>query len=115
MGKLLLRSSSQKKRSHPRIIYFGKCSEHGLRRRGKKQKAKAIRKYYRQGRHGKWTFATTDGLTLWKHADVKIKRHTLIKPDKSPYDGDWVYWSTRRGKDIETPTRVAKTAEKAER
>jgi RNA-directed DNA polymerase len=81
-------------------------------RRGKKQKAKAIRKYYRQGRHGKWTFATADGLTLWKHADVKIKRHTLIKPDKSPYDGDWVYWSTRRGKDIETPTRVAKLLKK---
>jgi RNA-directed DNA polymerase len=53
-----------------------------------------------------------DGLTLWKHADVKIKRHTLIKPDKSPYDGDWVYWSTRRGKDIETPTRVAKLLKK---
>jgi RNA-directed DNA polymerase len=81
-------------------------------RRGKKQKAKAIKKYHRQGRHGKWTFATTDGLTLWKHADVKIKRHTLIKPDKSPYDGDWVYWSTRRGKDIETPTRVAKLLKK---
>ena len=48
-----------------------------------------------------------DGLTLWKHAKVEIKRHTLVKSDKSPYDGDWVYWSTRRGKDIETPTRVA--------
>jgi RNA-directed DNA polymerase len=81
-------------------------------RRGKKQKAKSINKYYRQGKHGKWTFATTDGLTLWKHADVKIKRHTLIKPDKSPYDGDWVYWSTRRVKDIETPTRVAKLLKK---
>ncbi|KOR33652.1 DNA polymerase [Planktothricoides sp. SR001] len=77
-------------------------------RRGRKQKAQAIRKYYREGRHGNWTFATADGLTLWKHADVKIKRHTLIKPDKSPYDGDWVYWSTRRGQDIEAPTRVAK-------
>jgi len=83
-----------------------------ISRRGKKQKAKAIKKYYRQGRHGNWTFATTNGLTLWKHTDVKIKRHTLIKPDKSPYDGDWVYWSTRRGKDIETPTRVAKLLKK---
>ena len=79
-----------------------------VRRRGRKQKAQAIRKYYREGRHGTWTFATADGLTLWKHADVEIKRHTLVKPDKSPYDGDWVYWSTRRGQDIEAPTRVAK-------
>lgn len=81
-------------------------------RRGRKQKAQAIRKYYRMGRHGEWTFATANGLTLWKHADVGIKRHTLIKPDKSPYDGDWVYWSTRRGKDIEAPTRVAKLLKK---
>ncbi|KOR33655.1 DNA polymerase [Planktothricoides sp. SR001] len=83
-----------------------------VRRRGRKQKAQAIRKYYREGRHGTWTFATADGLTLWKHADVEIKRHTLVKPDKSPYDGDWVYWSTRRGQDIEAPTRVAKLLKK---
>jgi RNA-directed DNA polymerase len=81
-------------------------------RRGRKQKGRAIRKYYREGRHGSWTFATADGLTLWKHADVEIKRHTLVKPDKSPYDGDWVYWSTRRGQDIEVPTRVAKLLKK---
>lgn len=81
-------------------------------RRGRKQKAQAIRKYYREGRHGRWTFATADGLTLWKHTDVEIKRHTLVKPDKSPYDGDWVYWSTRRGQDIEAPTRVAKLLKK---
>ena len=81
-------------------------------RRGRKQKAQAIRKYYRKGRHGTWTFATADGSTLWKHQDVEIKRHTLVKSDKSPYDGDWVYWSTRRGQDIEAPTRVAKLLKK---
>ncbi len=81
-------------------------------RRGRKQKGQATRKYYREGRHGRWTFATTDGMTLLKHADVEIKRHTLVKPDKSPYDGDWVYWSTRRGQDIEAPTRVAKLLKK---
>lgn len=65
---------------------------------------KKLSKYFRKGRHGKWTFSTENGLTLWKHQDVKIKRHTLVKPDKSPYDGDWIYWATRRGKDKETPT-----------
>jgi RNA-directed DNA polymerase len=83
-----------------------------VRRRGRNQKSHAIRKYFRNGRHGVWTFATADGLTLWKHQDTEIKRHTLIQPDKSPYDGDWVYWSTRRGTDIETPTRVAKLLKK---
>jgi RNA-directed DNA polymerase len=81
-------------------------------RRGRKQKGHAIGKYFRIGRHGVWTFATADGLTLCKHQDTEIKRHTLIQPDKSPYDGDWVYWSTRRGTDIETPTRVAKLLKK---
>jgi RNA-directed DNA polymerase len=81
-------------------------------RRGRKQKGHAIGKYFRIGRHGVWTFATADGLTLYKHQDTGIKRHTLIQPDKSPYDGDWVYWSTRRGTDIETPTRVAKLFKK---
>jgi RNA-directed DNA polymerase len=82
------------------------------RRRCGKANYKKLSKYFRNGRHGKWTFSTKDGLTLWKHADTVIKRHTLVKPDKSPYDGDWVYWSTRRGKDIETPTRVAKLLKK---
>jgi RNA-directed DNA polymerase len=83
-----------------------------VRRRGREQKAYAIRKYFRNGIHGKWTFASTDGSTLWRHQDTEIKRHTLIQPDKSPYDGDWVYWSTRKGTDIETPTRVAKLLKK---
>jgi RNA-directed DNA polymerase len=83
-----------------------------VRRRGRNNKGHAIRKYFRNGRHGDWTFATADGLTLFRHADTEIKRHTLIQPGKSPYDGDWVYWSTRRGTDIEAPTRVAKLLKK---
>jgi RNA-directed DNA polymerase len=83
-----------------------------VRRRGREEKTHAIRKYFRNGRHGVWTFAAADGMTLWRHADIEIKRHTLIQPEKSPYDGDWVYWSTRRGNDIETPTRVAKLLKK---
>ena len=94
------------------IVLWQMLRAWSVSRRGRKQKAQAIRKYYREGRHGTWTFATADGLTLWKHADVEIKRHTLVKPDKSPYDGDWVYWSTRRGQDIEAPTRVAKLLKK---
>lgn len=45
--------------------------------------------------------------TLKKHEDTKIVRHTKVKGDVSPYNGDWVYWSTRMGKNPETPTRVS--------
>ncbi len=32
------------------------------------------------------------------HADVPIIRHIKVKGNKSPYDGDWTYWSSRIGK-----------------
>ncbi|MCL2923400.1 MAG: reverse transcriptase N-terminal domain-containing protein [Trichodesmium sp. MAG_R04] len=35
---------------------------------------------------------------LNKHSDVSIIRHIKVKGNKSPYDGDWTYWSSRIGK-----------------
>ncbi|WP_287242410.1 MULTISPECIES: group II intron reverse transcriptase/maturase [unclassified Okeania] len=32
------------------------------------------------------------------HFDVPIIRHIKVKDNKSPYDGDWTYWSSRIGK-----------------
>ncbi|MFB2981073.1 group II intron reverse transcriptase/maturase [Microseira sp. BLCC-F43] len=56
-----------------------------------------------------WTFATKDG-QHWQalHSDTKITRHIKVKGNRSPYDGDWVYWSTRRVIYSQTPTQVAK-------
>jgi RNA-directed DNA polymerase len=69
---------------------------------------KKLSKYFSQGKHGKWTFQTRqeNGLVLTKHAETGIKRHTPVKPEASPYDGNWTYWSTRRGEYPETPSRV---------
>ncbi len=70
-----------------------------------------LKKYFSQGKNGAWTFQTREekgGYRLLLHSKTPIKRHVLVKPEKSPYDGDWVYWSKRRGRYIETPTRVAK-------
>jgi RNA-directed DNA polymerase len=46
--------------------------------------------------------------TAWlvKYADTSIQRHTQVKGDKSPYDGDWPYWGQRLGRDPTKPTRV---------
>ena len=30
-----------------------------------------------------------------------------VQSQRSPYDGDWIYWSTRLGKHPEIPVRVA--------
>jgi len=80
-----------------------------------------LRKYFRPGtvklsngkeRHETWLFKAEDGLTLWKHSYTPIVRHTLIRPDATPYDGNWTYWATRKGQAIDTPTRVAKLLKK---
>ena len=73
---------------------------------------KKLSNYFSYGKHGAWTFQTKGGATLYYHSETAIKRHTLVKPDKSIYDGDWVYWSTRTGKSLDIPTRVAKLLKK---
>ncbi|MDB9314687.1 group II intron reverse transcriptase/maturase [Spirulina sp. CS-785/01] len=54
--------------------------------------------YFAIGKHGKWTFQTKDGLTLTKHTETSIKRHIKVKGNKTPYDGDWAYWTKRMSK-----------------
>ena len=68
--------------------------------------------YFSEGIYGQWTFQTDKGMYLIKHQDTEIKRHKLVKPSASPYDGNWTYWSNRRGKYPETPTRVSKLIKK---
>jgi RNA-directed DNA polymerase len=37
-----------------------------------------------------------------------VKIHIKVAGCRSPYDGDWVYWSTRMGREPTTPARVAR-------
>jgi RNA-directed DNA polymerase len=63
-----------------------------------KQRGTKVGKEWRRIRTRKWVFATKDGKTsLINHSDTKIVRHTKVEGVKSPYDGDWVYWSARKG------------------
>ena len=71
----------------------------------------ALKKYFSYGKQGKWTFQTRE-YVLYHHTETEIKRHTLVKPESSPYDGNWTYWSKRRGTDTGTPARVAKLLKK---
>jgi RNA-directed DNA polymerase len=56
---------------------------------------------------GQWVFATRGGHHLHQHWQTPITRHAKVIGTKSPYDGDWVYWATRRGRHPELPKRVA--------
>jgi RNA-directed DNA polymerase len=39
-----------------------------------------------------------EAASLRAHSDVTITRHVKVQGNRSPYDGDWVYWSTRQGR-----------------
>ena len=57
-----------------------------------------------------WVFATrkkNNPLRLLYHAETPIVRHVKVKGESSPYDGNLVYWSKRKGENPEMPTRVA--------
>lgn len=40
------------------------------------------------------------------YAEVPIVRHVKVRGEKNPYDGDWVYWGTRLGRDPTRPGQV---------
>jgi RNA-directed DNA polymerase len=53
------------------------------------------------------TFSTKEGVKLAFHAVTPIVRHVKIRGNKSYFDGDVIYWSTRKGANPELPNRVA--------
>jgi RNA-directed DNA polymerase len=74
----------------------------------KTNKHDIVNKYWQMSGKDKWRFATKEGAKLIKHSDIPIKGHIKVRGNRSPYDGDWVYWGTRMGKHPEIPTRISK-------
>jgi RNA-directed DNA polymerase len=66
-----------------------------------------IAKKYWRLETGKWDFATREGLRMYNHSQTPIRRHVKVQGDRSPYDGDWVYWASRMGSHPELPKGVA--------
>lgn len=64
------------------------------------------RRYWKRGAT-RQEFSDGTG-TLVYHRDTSITRHIKVRGDKSPYDGDWVYWSTRMGRDPTKPGWMTK-------
>jgi len=67
---------------------------------------KTLTKYWHY-REDRLTFSTENGLKLTFHASIPIVRHLKVRGDKSYFDGDVIYWSTRKGTHPELPKRVA--------
>jgi RNA-directed DNA polymerase len=64
-------------------------------------------KYWRTVGDRNWCFSTENGIELTQHSDTPIVRHIKVKGVASPFDGNWTYWSKRRGEYPGTPNRVA--------
>lgn len=72
------------------------------------------KKYWTTINGNNWVFATRQGdanpLRLLTHSEMACSsnNYVKVKSDKSPFDGDTVYWSTRLGTHPEMPSRKAK-------
>jgi len=75
-------------------------------RRHLNKSAKGRAKTYWHPEQGKWQFATKD-CSLRLHRMTPIKRHVKVQGTKSPFDGNWIYWTKRQGNHPETPPKMA--------
>jgi RNA-directed DNA polymerase len=67
------------------------------RHKGKQRRTRTRREWKCSGKRN-WIFATNDGkFSLINHSDTKVVRHIKVEGVRSPYDGDWIYWSARKG------------------
>jgi len=64
--------------------------------RHKGSKIKASKEWKSVGTRN-WVFTSHKGHTLIRHSDTKIIRHIKVEGARTPYDGDWIYWSARQG------------------
>jgi RNA-directed DNA polymerase len=84
-------------------------------RHPRKSTAWALKRYWhRLG--ARLTFATSatdpEAGHLLAHSEVSITRHVKVQGNRSPYDGDWVYWSTRHGRHPSVSARLARLLKK---
>jgi RNA-directed DNA polymerase len=55
----------------------------------------------------KWEFGVRDRIKLVSLPDIPIRRHVGLRVNKSPFDGDWIYWSQRLGQYPDMPKSKA--------
>jgi RNA-directed DNA polymerase len=87
--------------------FFEKLKRWAYRRHPMKNRTWIMRKYWHTQGKDNWAFSAREGENPFKmvrHRDTKIVRYVKVKGNKSPYDGDLIYWSSRLGSHPEMPT-----------
>ena len=91
-------------------LLFYKLLRWGYRRHSNKSKTWVNKKYWRTIDMNNWRFSCKIediNYVLMMHPETKIVRHTKVKSDASPYDGNSTYWGSRMGKHPEIKASVA--------
>jgi RNA-directed DNA polymerase len=91
-------------------LMYQKLRAWAKRHHPKKSMGYVVKKYWQTIGDDNWVFATREGnnsFRLLDYSSTPIVRHVKVKGESSPYDGNLVYWSKRRGESPEMPTRVA--------
>jgi RNA-directed DNA polymerase len=92
-------------------LLFLKLLSWAKRRHVNKSRRWICHKYWKVD-WGKWDFSAGNESRLGLHSEVKIKTHIKVKGNKSPYDGDWLYWATRMATHPQVGTRTGKLLKK---
>src|SRR6266542_745173 len=82
------------------------------RRHPNKGKKGVANRYWGVDQGQGWNFQSPGRPRLRKHVHTAIRRHVKVKGKRTPFDGDWVYWSIRRGHSPDVSPRVAKLLKK---
>lgn len=65
-------------------------------------------KYWLINKGGGWKFASrSEENRLARHDETPVRRHIKVMGSRSPFDGDWIYWSQRMGQHPECNRRVS--------
>ena len=92
------------------LVYL-KLRAWARRRHPEKNRHWIAHKYWLIGTGEGWVFASRNdqnSIRLFKHAQTPIKRHVKVQGKRSPYDGDWIYWSSRMGHHPTVTSTVAR-------
>jgi RNA-directed DNA polymerase len=98
---------------------FNTCDNHlysqlkawAERRHPNKNSSWIADKYWQTVGERNWAFGASSGeeiFLLAEHKKTPIIRHIKVKGLFSPFNGDWAYWSARRGTHPQTSTRVSR-------
>jgi RNA-directed DNA polymerase len=95
-------------------LIFLRLWKWALRRHPNKNKTWIVNKYWRTIGGDNWVFGEKEGLALIKHQSTAIMRHTKVKGESSPYNGNTIYWAKRKGTHPELKDSISRLLKKQE-